>query len=54
MYTVLVLAGEPAVEIKGKVQEVALKGGASAIWILIPIKAGTYSLRCSVKGGWMV
>ncbi|KAG1674402.1 hypothetical protein FOA52_012929 [Chlamydomonas sp. UWO 241] len=50
VYTVLVLAGDPAVEIKGKVQEVALKAGASATWVLVPIKPGTYPLRCSVKG----
>ena len=32
IYTVLVLAGDPAVEVKGAVQEVALKKGASATW----------------------
>jgi len=50
VYSVLVLAGDPAVEVKGKVQEVALKGGAAATWILLPIKAGTYPLRCTVNG----
>jgi len=50
IYTILVLAGDPAVEVKGKVQEVALKKGASATWIFIPIKPGTYPLRCTVKG----
>eukprot|EP00898_Chlorokybus_atmophyticus_P007367 jgi/Chlat1/7631/Chrsp64S07162 len=49
-YTVLVLAGQPAVEIKGSVSEVALKGGASATWILVPMKPGKYPLKCTVKG----
>ena len=52
VYTVLVLAGDAprTVEVKGAVQEVALKPGASLTWVLLPIKAGTYPLECSVKG----
>jgi len=50
VYTVLVLAGEPSVEVKGAVQEVALKPGASLTWVLVPIKPGTFPLECSVKG----
>lgn len=46
----LVLAGEPEVEIKGKVQEVELDAGASLTWILVPIKPGTYPVTCTVKG----
>lgn len=37
-------------EVKGKVQEIELDGGASATWIFIPIKPGTYPLLCPVKG----
>ena len=31
-------------------QEIELDAGASATWILIPIKAGTYPVMCTVKG----
>lgn len=44
------LSGNPAVEVKGAVSEIALKGGASAQWIFVPMKAGKYALLCSVKG----
>lgn len=50
VFTILVLAGEPAVEVKGAVAEVALKAGAKATWVFVPIKPGTYPLRCTVKG----
>lgn len=50
IFTILVLAGDPAVEVKGAVQEVALKAGAQATWVFVPIKPGTYPLRCTVKG----
>ncbi|KAG2496078.1 hypothetical protein HYH03_005996 [Edaphochlamys debaryana] len=50
VYSILVLAGDPAVEVKGGIKEVALKAGAKATWILIPIKPGKYPLRCTVKG----
>ncbi|PNW83348.1 hypothetical protein CHLRE_05g246900v5 [Chlamydomonas reinhardtii] len=50
IYTLLVLAGDPVVEVKGAISEVALKAGASAIWVLMPIKPGKYPLRCTVKG----
>lgn len=37
-------------QVKGGIQEVALKAGASAQWLFIPMKAGKYPLRCTVKG----
>ncbi len=40
----------PAPQVKGGIQEVALKAGASAQWLFIPMKAGKYPLRCTVKG----
>ncbi|EFJ46284.1 hypothetical protein VOLCADRAFT_62827 [Volvox carteri f. nagariensis] len=50
VFSILVLAGDPAVEVKGGIQEVALKAGASATWVFIPMKPGKYPLRCTVKG----
>nr|WP_218616909.1 cupredoxin domain-containing protein [Phormidium ambiguum] len=38
------------VEIKGAINELELKPGATAEWILIPEKPGTYSLRCPIPG----
>lgn len=38
------------VEVKGKVQELELDAGQTLTWILVPMKAGTYPLRCSIKG----
>lgn len=38
------------VEIKGKVNEIELKPGASVEWFFVPIQVGTYSLLCSVPG----
>ncbi|GLC46436.1 hypothetical protein PLESTB_001720500 [Pleodorina starrii] len=50
VFSIMVLAGDPAVEVKGGIQEVALKAGASATWVFMPIKPGKYPLRCTVKG----
>eukprot|EP00741_Cyanophora_paradoxa_P020775 tig00021312_g20054.t1 len=50
IFTVFVSAGDPRIEVKGPVQEVALKAGASLEWTLIPMKPGEYPFRCSVKG----
>ncbi|GFR44522.1 hypothetical protein Agub_g5789, partial [Astrephomene gubernaculifera] len=50
VFTIQVLAGDPAVEVKGAVAEVALKAGAAATWVFIPMKPGRYPLRCTVKG----
>lgn len=50
VYTVLVLVGDPEVEVKGNIQEVELDAGASLTWILVPIKPGSYPLKCTVKG----
>jgi uncharacterized cupredoxin-like copper-binding protein len=38
------------VEIKGAINELELKPGATAEWVLIPEKPGTYSLRCPIPG----
>jgi uncharacterized cupredoxin-like copper-binding protein len=38
------------VEIKGAIHELELKPGASAEWVLIPLKPGTYTLRCPIPG----
>ncbi len=38
------------VEIKGAVHELELKPGATADWFFVPMKAGTYSLHCSIPG----
>lgn len=38
------------VEIKGAIRELELKPGAEAEWVLIPIKSGKYSLRCTIPG----
>lgn len=38
------------VEIKGAIHELELKPGATAEWVLIPEKPGTYSLRCPIPG----
>lgn len=38
------------VEIKGAINELELKPGATAEWVLIPEKSGTYSLRCPIPG----
>ncbi|MEG4859897.1 biphenyl 2,3-dioxygenase [Microcoleus sp. K1-B6] len=38
------------VEIKGAIHELELKPGAMAEWVLVPMKSGTYNLRCTVAG----
>ncbi len=38
------------VEIKGAIHELELKPGAQADWVFVPIKPGTYTLRCIVPG----
>lgn len=38
------------VEIKGAIHEVELKPGGQAEWVFVPLKAGTYSLRCPIPG----
>lgn len=38
------------VEIKGAIHDLELRPGASAQWVFVPIKAGTYDLHCSVPG----
>ncbi len=41
-------AGE--VEVKGAIHELELKPGAEAEWLFVPIKPGTYQLRCTIPG----
>ncbi len=38
------------VEVKGAIHELELKPGASAEWLFVPIKPGTYQLRCTRPG----
>lgn len=38
------------VEVKGAIRELELKSGASAEWMFIPIKPGTYELHCAIPG----
>lgn len=38
------------VEIKGAIHELELRPGSQAAWVFIPLKAGTYTLRCSIPG----
>mgnify|MGYP005838134773 CR=1 FL=1 len=38
------------VEIKGAIHELELKPGARAEWVFVPIRTGTYNLRCTVPG----
>jgi uncharacterized cupredoxin-like copper-binding protein len=38
------------VEIKGSIHELELKPGATAEWVLTPMKPGKYELHCSVAG----
>lgn len=47
-WTQKVEAGQ--VEVKGAIHELELKPGATAEWIFVPMKAGTYQLHCSVPG----
>jgi uncharacterized cupredoxin-like copper-binding protein len=38
------------VEIKGAIHELELRPGTSAAWVFVPIRAGVYTLRCTVAG----
>lgn len=38
------------VEIKGAIHELELKPGAAAEWLFVPMKPGTYKLRCTIPG----
>jgi uncharacterized cupredoxin-like copper-binding protein len=38
------------VEIKGAIHELELRPGTHADWVFIPLRAGTYQLRCTVPG----
>ncbi|MEH2208908.1 MAG: plastocyanin/azurin family copper-binding protein [Nostoc sp.] len=48
IWTQKVEAGK--VEIKGAIHELELKPGAEAEWVFIPLKSGTYGLRCTIPG----
>jgi uncharacterized cupredoxin-like copper-binding protein len=47
-WTQKVQAGK--VEVKGAIHDLELQPGGEAEWVLIPEKAGTYTLYCSVPG----
>ncbi|HIK33187.1 MAG TPA: cupredoxin domain-containing protein [Oscillatoriales cyanobacterium M59_W2019_021] len=38
------------VEVKGDIRELELKPGATAEWMFVPMKPGTYTLRCTIPG----
>jgi uncharacterized cupredoxin-like copper-binding protein len=38
------------VEIKGAISELELRPGSHAEWVFVPLKSGTYELRCSIPG----
>lgn len=38
------------VEIKGKIQELELKSGATVDWTFVPLQAGSYPLLCTIPG----
>lgn len=48
IWTQKVEAGK--VEIKGAIHEIELKPGAQAEWVFLPLKSGTYGLRCPIAG----
>lgn len=48
IWTQKVQAGK--VEVKGAIHEMELKPGAEAEWVFVPMKPGTYSLRCPIAG----
>ncbi|MDZ7952566.1 plastocyanin/azurin family copper-binding protein [Nostoc sp. DedQUE09] len=48
IWTQKVEAGK--VEIKGAIHELELKPGAEAEWVFVPLKSGTYGLRCTIPG----
>ena len=37
-------------EVKGNVSEIELKPGGKAEWFFVPVQAGTYKLKCTIKG----
>jgi uncharacterized cupredoxin-like copper-binding protein len=38
------------VEIKGAIQELELRPSTTAEWVLVPMKPGSYTLRCTIPG----
>jgi uncharacterized cupredoxin-like copper-binding protein len=38
------------VEVKGAIHELELRPNTQAEWVFIPLRAGTYTLRCTVPG----
>jgi uncharacterized cupredoxin-like copper-binding protein len=38
------------VEIKGAIQELELRPNTTAAWVLIPMRSGSYQLRCTIPG----
>jgi uncharacterized cupredoxin-like copper-binding protein len=38
------------VEIKGAIQELELRPNTTAAWVLVPMKSGSYQLRCTIPG----
>jgi uncharacterized cupredoxin-like copper-binding protein len=38
------------VEIKGVIQELELRPNTTAAWVLVPMKPGSYQLRCTIPG----
>jgi uncharacterized cupredoxin-like copper-binding protein len=48
IWTQKVQAGK--VEVKGAIHEIELQPGAEAEWVFVPIKPGTYTLRCPIVG----
>ncbi|MDM9581780.1 MULTISPECIES: plastocyanin/azurin family copper-binding protein [unclassified Nostoc] len=48
IWTQKVEAGK--VEIKGAIHELELKPDAEAEWVFVPLKSGTYGLRCTIPG----
>jgi uncharacterized cupredoxin-like copper-binding protein len=38
------------VEIKGAIQELELRPNTTAVWVLVPMKPGSYQLRCTIPG----
>jgi len=38
------------VEIKGAIHELELRANTEADWVFVPLRSGTYSLRCTVPG----
>lgn len=38
------------VEIKGAIHELELRANTQADWVFVPLRSGTYALRCTVPG----